>query len=93
MFRKMTCSKVENHFALPLLEKGQRLVIMIPHKACSERQKGKGAMFEITDFRAGTNLKSLLVLPQPSGRLVGLISEMRQLRHKEGMNLSDTTCD
>ena len=41
VFRKMTCSKVENHFALPLLEKGQRLVIMIPHKACSERQKGK----------------------------------------------------
>lgn len=50
------------------------------------------ATFEVTDFRAGTNLQSLgptLVLWQ----VRGLISEMRQLRPKEGMNLSDTACD
>lgn len=36
---KKRYSRGENHFALPLLEKGQSPVIMIPHKACSKRQK------------------------------------------------------
>lgn len=30
MFREMRCSRAENHFALPILEKGQSLIIMIP---------------------------------------------------------------
>lgn len=63
MFRKMRVA-VENYSDPPL-------VIRIPHEACSEKQKGKVATFEVTDFRAGTNLKSLLALPWSSGRLEG----------------------
>lgn len=59
VFRGMTCSRLENHFALLLLEKGQNLIIMIPHKAGSERQKGKMATSEIIDLRNETDLKGL----------------------------------
>lgn len=32
VFREMRCSRAENHFVLPFLEKGQSLIIMIPHR-------------------------------------------------------------
>lgn len=59
VFREMRKSSVENHFALPLLEKGQNLIIMIQYKAGSERQKGKVVTSEITDLRTGTDPKGL----------------------------------
>lgn len=65
VFRETRGSRVENHFALPLLEKGQNLIIMIPHKADSERQKGKVATFEITGLRTGSDLKGLWSHPNP----------------------------
>lgn len=92
-FRKMRCSRIKDHFALPFLDKGQGLITSTPHKACSKRQKGKVAPSEITDLRVGTTLKKLLVLHWPCSRLAGLFSESRQLRHKESVTLSDTTCD
>lgn len=75
MFREMRCSRIETHLALPFLEKGQSLIIMIPHKACAKRPEGKVATPGLTDLRAGTTLKSRLVLPWPSSRLAGLMSE------------------
>lgn len=63
---------------------------MIPHKARSKRQEGKAAASETTDLSARAALKSLSVLPRTSGRLAGLVSEMRRARPKEGVNLSDT---
>lgn len=79
----MRCSRIENHLAVPFLEKGQSLIIMIPHRAHSKRQEGKVAISELPDLRAGTTLKSRWVLPWPSSRRAVLISEMRQLRPKE----------
>lgn len=55
----MRRSTVENHFAPPLLEKGQNLIIMIRYEAGSEWQKGKVVTSEITDLRTGTDPKGL----------------------------------
>lgn len=52
MFREMRCSRAENHFALPILEKGQSLIIMIPHRACSGWQKEKMTLLKSQLFRA-----------------------------------------
>lgn len=65
MFREMRCSRVENHFALPLLEKGQSLIITIPRKACSERQRRKVAQSKITVSVLGQLLRAFWFYPSP----------------------------